>query len=259
MFVGIDHQHLIGGCVVITRRVKKIVRTDNPEQSSLFQPTVADKCLEHFARQFLDGCQKNPGPGPMPEWLDDISYACLMLCAEHGDKLGEDTATLLTDCHDAADKRGITGIYDVYPWLLALQAVNGTIGEECFAIERLVGNLAHGNSGIRCYMLEVGWLVRKWLPRDGAAPRLLEDVAGTLGGWWLALGLCSYLFENNDDFWAYADAYCLEEARFESQYRDRLQMVRANGLGSCRCDLHLLDSRIRGLIGDFAMGLRCDA
>lgn len=237
-------------------------RGDDTGQAALWsgdelRPTVADSCLLCCATDYLNGIGEHPREGALPRNMDELSFACLLICTEHGDKLSRNPSALLTKCRDAAYGRGMTGTYDLYPWALAIEAVNGKISSESIMVDRLVRSLAHGDSGVRGYMFELGWFSRKWLSRDESAPLLLRNVADTLGGWWLSLGLCSALFETNDEFWAYADAHTLEDERFESQYRDRLGLVRDAGLGLCLCDLYQLDSRIRKLIEDYALGLRC--
>lgn len=234
----------------------------NPAQEELWskaelQPTVADGCLLRCATDFLDAIEDYPRDRALPREMDELSFASLLICAEHGAKLSRNPSALLTKCRDAACDRGFTGTYDLYPWALAIEAVSGKINRESIMIGRLVRNMAHGDSGVRGFMFELGWFVRKWLPRDQVAPLLLTNVADTLGGWWLSLGLCSVLFETRDEFWAYADALVLEDDRFESQYRDRLQQVRESGLGMCLCGLYQLDSRVRTVIDGYALGMRC--
>ncbi|MCX6344602.1 MAG: hypothetical protein NT018_05945 [Armatimonadetes bacterium] len=229
---------------------------------SEIQPTttevhlMAEVCLLHFAYEYASGCSERTGMAPLPRWMDDHSLACLMLCEEHSDKLSSNAAIALTNSRSRAAESGGIEWIDILPWDLAVEALKASTDAPTIELESLVANLTHHNSGIRHFMFELAWILRRRLTVH-AAPLLLKNVADTLGGWWLALGLCSFLFETNDEFWAYADAYVLEDDRFESQYRDRLQLVRNAGLGMCRCDLYQLDSRIRKLIEDYALGLRC--
>lgn len=234
----------------------------NPGQEELWskaelQPTVADGCLLRCATDYLDAIEDYPRDRALPRAMDELSFASLLICADHGDRLSRDSSALLAKCRDAAYDRGFTGTYDLYPWALAIEAVSGEINSESIMIDRLVQSMTHGDSGVRGFMFELGWFVRKWLPRDEVAPLLLKNVADTLGGWWLSLGLCSVLFETQDEFWAYADAFVLENDRFESQYRGRMQMIRDNSLGLCLCDLYRLESRVRQVIDRYALGMRC--
>ena len=219
--------------------------------------TVADRCLLSSASEYLNGMGEHPRDQALPRKMDELSFACLLICTEHENKLSPSVSTLLNKCRDAARDRDTIATYDLYPWALAIEAVAGKITSESTMVDRLVGNLTHGSSSVRGFMFELGWFVRKWLPRDESAPLLLKNVAETLGVWWLSLGLCSLLFETNDEFWAYADAHILGDDRFERQYRDRLKLVRDAGLELCLCDLYRLDSRVRKLIEDYALGLRC--
>ena len=253
-------------CQMPSTLEKTTMRSDNPEQEALWgrdeiHPAtteahlVAEACLLHFAYEYVSGCSKRMAMAPLPRWMDLHSFACLMLCEEHRDKLSPNAAVALANSRSRAAESGGIEWIDVLPWDLAVEVLGVGTYDTNADLEGLVANLTHHNSGIRRFMFDLAWILRRRLTLD-AAPGLLKNVADTLGDWWLSLGLCSFLFETDDEFWAYADGYVFEDDRFESQYRDRLKLVRDAGMGMCRCDLYQLDSCIRKLIGDYALRLR---
>ncbi len=234
---------------------------DSPMQGSLwspkdFQQTVADASLLHFAGKYLEGCENRTGAGPLPRWMDEHSYACLLICQEHGDKLSHNAAITLANCRRAVADGCEIDWLDALPWDTAIEVLGTQTGDPTRGIDSLIANLTHHRSGIRGYMFELAWFVRDRLRTDGVANGLLRNVADTIGGWDVSLGLCSFLLDDEDRFWAFADEYQPDD-RYADQYRDRLQTVRGVGLNVCRCSLYQLDAKIRSLIDSFAYGLRC--
>lgn len=97
------------------------------------------------------------------------------------------------------------------------------------AINDLGANLDHHNSGVRAWMLELGWVVRRrWLPV--VRPRLFESFGGNLFDADEALALAYAVSEDYDEFIQAAEAYQPES--HAEQYQKRLKEVRpyANGL-----------------------------
>ena len=225
-------------------------RQPNLWSSSDFQVTVAEAALLHFTAEYRLGLRESNPEKPLPRWMDEHSYACILLCEEHGEALTEASVTALQKCQDDVAARPM--LYDMQPWNVALHA----LGKAPYALDGVVGSFTNGGSGIRAFMFEIGWFVRRRLPVEETTERLLQNVADTLGHWGESLGLCSYLFETEEQFWAFAHAY-QPDPRFEEQYRDRLQTVRDAGLGLCRYHFALLEANIRRLIDGFALGLTC--
>jgi len=217
-----------------------------------FTASVAEAALLHFTSAYLAGLREAPSDRPLERWMDEHSYACLLLCEEHGDALTQASLAALEKCRDAVSARPLLGLYDMLPWNAALHA----LGKARSAPDRLVSVFTNGASDLRGFAFEIGWFVRRRLPVEKATEALLCNVADTLGGWDISLGLCSSLYESVDAFWATADEY-QPEPRWEGQYRDRLTLVREQGLAGCRYHLTALESRIRHLIMDFAMRLGC--
>jgi len=122
-------------------------------------------------------------------------------------------------------------------------------------INFLVENLTHPNSSIRSLILELTWFVRKRIPLEKTARALLKNVADTLGYWDRSLGLCSSLFENEEQFWAFSDAFEPPHPFFE-QYRDRLKGVHEDRLRQCRYHFIELELKLRQMIDEWALSLK---
>jgi hypothetical protein len=210
---------------------------------------VADVCLRKLCQQFCAQCPP-PTTHPMPSALDDLSFACLLLAVEWGKRSPETTSVELLACLDKVAGR-FWG--DRLPWRLALEfgrhnpcGVGG--------MDELIANLDHHNSSIRLWMMELAWCVRDDLDADKAVPRLLQNIAGTLGHWDAALGLCRALHPTDETFWISANAFKPKED-YAAQYRDRLDLARKQGLDVYQQYFELMELRLRRLIGATALGL----
>lgn len=235
-------------------------RNSNSEQGELWRRdeclvSVADKCLFRCATGYLDGIGMVPLDTAPPKHLDDYVFACLLLCSEYGHRFTFIPHALLEMCRSTAEERDVYEPYNELPWSLAIEAVNGGIKHDGTPLRRLIESLDHPNSGVRRFMFETGWFLNRHLNAESCAIPLLGNVAGTLGSWWMSLGLYYSLFKKADDFWMQADLFAPPDPRFESQYRDRIQKAKAFGLGFCLFGFYALETRVRKLVDDTAMGL----
>jgi hypothetical protein len=80
-------------------------------------------------------------------------------------------------------------------------------------------------------------------------------VADTLGYWDWSLGLCSSLFENEEQFWAFSDAFEPPQ-EFLEQYRDRLKGFHEDKLRQCRYHFTELELKLRQMIDEWALSLK---
>jgi hypothetical protein len=72
------------------------------------------------------------------------------------------------------------------------------------SLEELIRNLDHHSSAVRLWMMHLAWIVQKSLYKDVVLPLLLTNVANTLCGHNLAWGLAARYFENDAEFYEYA-------------------------------------------------------
>jgi hypothetical protein len=119
----------------------------------------------------------------------------------------------------------------------------------------LLENLTHRESSIRSFIFELTWFVRKRIPLEKAARALLKNGADTLGYWDWSLGLCSSLFQADEQFWTFADGFEPPHEFFE-QYHDRLKIVRDDRLLQCRYHFIDLELKLRRMIDEWAFGLK---
>lgn len=215
-----------------------------------YLPTVADRCLAHFATRFLDGA-KACGDDMLPRELDEAAFACVMLCDVYQEQLTTDHNPLLNSCCQTLMPRPFARL-DMLPFSLCLALLR----PRAEITEMLTRHFANGQSSIRFYAMELGWLLRRHLIGDECVSLLLKNVADTLGGWVESLALCSAIFPDEDAFWAGANAFD-PEPRFAGQYQERLARAKEFGLGACRVHFTQLESTLRKIVTDHAMTLRC--
>lgn len=215
-----------------------------------YLPTVADRCLTHFATRFLegaDGCVDDE----LPRKMEEAAFACVMLSDTYREQFTENHMPLLHSCCEALKPRPFSYV-DMLPFSLCLALLR----PEDEITKMLKRHFVNGQSSIRVYAMELGWILRRHLSHEKCAPLLLKNVADTLGGWVESLALCSAIFPEVDAFWAEANAFD-PEPRFANQYQERLERAKEFGLGACRIHLIDLESTIRKIINDHAMTLRC--
>ena len=209
---------------------------------------VADICLRKLCRTF---CEQLPTASerPLPEALDDLSRACLLLAVEWGHRSPETTSASLTACLDK-----VAGHFwgDLLPWQLALEFCQHN-PRGVFGLDQLTANLDHHNSCIRLWMFDLAWCVRDRLNPVEASVRLLKNLADTLGYWDSALGLCRNQFLTDEAFWAMADNFKPKD--FSEQYRERMVFARKQGLCVFQQRFERGELRLRRLISQSAFGL----
>lgn len=213
-------------------------------------PTAADRCLAHFATKFLEGA-KACGDDMLPRGLDEAAYVCLLLCDAYQEQFTTDHRPSLDACCQALMPRPFARL-DMLPFSLCLALLR----PHADITEMLTRHFANGQSSIRFYAMELGWLLRRHLTHEACAPLLLKNVADTLGGWVESLALCSTIFPDDDAFWAGANAF-EPEPLYALQYQERLARAKEFGLAACRVHFTQLESTLRQILIDYAMTLRC--
>ena len=77
--------------------------------------------------------------------------------------------------------------------------------------------------------MEMGWVVRDWLPPRKAIKPLLKNLADTLGAVDEAAGLAASLFDSEDRFFMAAAAFN-PPSEFKDQYDKRIAHLRKYGM-----------------------------
>ncbi len=225
-----------------------------PAHTSVPATTTAEAALLRFAEEFGLSVARRAEQAVLPQWMDEYSFACLLVAEEHRGHLGQPSLQALQECRAAAEGRADIPWADVLPWDLALEALGERSGDPDRGLECLIANLGHHDSSIRRFIAKMAWFVRHRLPVPKAAPALLKNSADTID-WPLSFGLCRALFEDEATFWQYAESY-QPPARFEEQYRERLRWAKDEG-GRYATQWELLDleARVRAHITRYVLGL----
>jgi hypothetical protein len=212
-------------------------------------PPPAERVFIRLARQWQEGFAAVEREYAPPRSVDELALAAVLLAREHGASF-TNVAWQQTEANIAlAEKRAVSWI-DRLPWRLA-HAARLTEPGQSQELNELDCNLNHHNSAIRIWMMELAWLVRPWLERDTALPRLLENVAGTLAGTAMAWGLAGALFDSAELLHAAAEIWRPED--FAEQYAKRVALFKAEGLLATQVFFWKTEAACRHLIADAAM------
>jgi hypothetical protein len=248
----------------------------NFEFATNHQVRVAESCLFQLTQYYCANCNKLPGKRSWTRSVDEASLACLLLCENYACFLSDEAINALLSCRKAIPTSNNSLLWlDILPWDLAIDALRSNPGKtekqlefnysgkywalapsgmSMSPVNFLVDNLTHPDSSIRSFILALAWFVRGRIPFEKAARALFKNAAVTLSYWDRSLGLCSTLFENEEQFWSFADSF--EPPRdFIEQYQDRLKVIRENKLGLCRCFFIELELKLRKIIDGWALSL----
>ena len=210
--------------------------------------SVAQVCLERLGTQYVRLCLETKGR-MIPVEADLKSLACVLLCEEYRQYLRPKAYEVVTTCRDVSLQIGVLEWLDSLVWDCCRERLEDS-WEGCGA-ENLLNNLAHHSSNIRSYLFDLAWLLRRRLPRESAAPLLLRNVADTIGHWALSLGLCASLFEDEEQFYAFA-----EKGRFGSfqdQFEGRIKDARKYDLTEIQAPFYMFEIEVRKRIEEVAL------
>ncbi len=219
--------------------------------------TVAEECIRHFCKEYLQIAQRIPGDTPLSEYADSISFVCLLICSEYHKILSPAIRGSVAKCREVASLRGPAGLYDHFPWSFALELMDKKLTGDSETLKEFIRNVDHPDSGVRMYLCLIGWIIRDWLHWKRLHPPLLENVAGTLRGWGMSAALCYATFDTAEEFEEYVDNHQLAETSYEEQYRERIEMIRGEGIDFFINQFYAEENIIRAIAVDYAMGLLC--
>ena len=216
-------------------------------------PTIAERAFIHLSRAWLIVAKKTPNDEALPRDADIMSLSCILLSVERGKTFTEVARNQMEENRVAAENRRKPSWADELPWKLCSNTnlVNPKASE---AFYQLHANLDHHNSSIRGWMMEMAWVSFPFLNSEYALGKLFKNIADTLGGVDIAVGLASRFFSKPDDFMAAAQAF--KPTDFEDQYQDRLKIIKENGVQSFQASLWKTETCCRKLIEETVMGLR---
>ncbi len=220
--------------------------------SEVHSPIPAERAFLILAGRWHERAQAAVTDRMLPSDADILALSCLRLAVEWGseftdrvDRQSQVNRVLLED-------RGSAAWIDQLPWDLC-RASSQPAPSESGWVELLVESLDHHNSSIRRWMMELGWTAHRWLDPQESNPRLLKNVADTLGFAVLAVGLAAKLSRSDDEFWTQAEAFA-PPSGFEDQYQTRLDYAREHGILCTQAALLTREAECRRIIGEAVFG-----
>jgi hypothetical protein len=235
---------------------------DSAEQLNLpglvQKPTVAERAFLVLARRWHDGfavVDMNHAP---PRDVDEVALACVLLAVEWGSDF---TAVARNQCElnrELGSKREVPWI-DCLPWELC-EASWAADPRDTGAVETLTANLDHHNSALRGWCMELAWMCRPWLEKLVCTLSLLKNVADTLGGVEVAMGLARGLCSSDEELNEFIAAYEHQPPdRFANQFAERIKAFR--DVGFFLTQIHHLDleCRCRRMIEGAVLGQGSEA
>ena len=216
-------------------------------------PTVAERVFVELSREWFAIAKNTPKDRALPRDADLLTLACIMLAVEWGKTFSEVANAQMGINRAFAENRRQPSWHDVLPWDLSVivYLLDITHSEP---MQMLLANLDHHNSSIRCWMMEIAWFAFPRLNSEMALEKLFKNIADTLGGVDLAIGLASRFFSNTDDLMAAARAF--KPTDFEDQYQSRLKVIEENGAQSFQSSLWKTEACCRKNIQEAIFGFR---
>ena len=216
-------------------------------------PTIAERAFIQLSRAWLVAAKKTPNDNALPRDADLNALSCILLSVEWGKTFTEVSRCQIEINRTAAENRRHPSWADELPWRLCYDARLSLTGPSA-PVKDLTVNLDHHNSSIRCWMMEIAWVAFPLLNSMAALEKLFKNIADTLGGVDLAIGLAAKFFDNADDFMVAAQAF--KPTDFEDQYQDRLKIIKANGVQSFQSSLWKTEACCRKNIQEAIFGFR---
>lgn len=218
-------------------------------------PTVAERAFLVLARKWHEEVTLVRRELALPRSADDLALACLILAVEYTGAFTEVAVRQAQINRDVVATRGHMSWIDQLPWRLCEDSILTSPPSEAESVRQLTANLNHHDSSIRCWLMEIGWIVRSWLVPEHAVPLLLQNVGNTLGGWFMSAGLAAALTSTEDEFWILARGFAPPD-RFEEQYRDRIDVAKAEGVLQLQILFWKREALLRKVIADAVLGQR---
>ena len=216
-------------------------------------PTIAERAFVELSREWFAIAKNTPKDQALPRDADLLTLACILLAVEWGKTFSEVANAQMGINRTFAENRRQPSWHDVLPWDLSIIVYLLDI-THASPMQMLLANLDHHNSSIRCWMMEIAWFAFPRLNSEMALEKLYKNIADTLGGVDLAIGLASRFYGNTNDFMAAARAFKPKE--FEDQYQDRLKIIKENGVPSFQASLWKTEADCRKKIEESVLGFR---
>jgi len=200
-------------------------------------PTVGERTFVALARRWQDELEQEGEPFGGSLSTYELELSCLVLAVDGGREFTAVAENQILSNEQIASANPPERLL----WRLCRSLVNPEVSHP---LDTLIGWLGHPSSSIRNYMVGIGWIMRTSLDASRAVPVLLKNLADTLGGPFESAGLAAALIRDEDEFWTVAQTFRPPQG-FEEQYKDRLQLMRQEGVLSCQAPLWALEAESR--------------
>lgn len=205
------------------------------DSQDLMQQTLVSLC-----RDWNDLALESKRDVALPPSADESALSALLLAVEVGNSF---PATAIEECEknvQLAISRWSNPLFANADALLWRLCIPNTRREE---IRYLVRNLSHGNSAVRIWMMKLAWLIHPWLQADDVMPHLLKNIADTLGGIRMNMGLASVLCQPSELLEKYIAEY--ESEDFPDQFNKRIEQFRSEGFTLSQWYFWMMETRCR--------------
>ena len=237
------------------------VETGAPGQLNLYSaplPTVGERVFVQLAREWRTIHSTHDNAVVQREASRDLEMSCLWLAVEWGREFTS-VAWEEVQTNRTATEQSTVGANTIWPealiWSLCSVPRFSCTPTDTSPVETLTQNLGHHTAWLRCWMMEIGWVTRSWLNPSKAMPPLLDNLATTLRGAFMAAGLAVEILQTEDDFWKFARAY-VPRASYEKQYASRLTELANDGVYSAQTMFWREEARLRRRIEHAILGRR---
>lgn len=235
---------------------------EQAEQNSLGQlgfpelvemPTIAERAFVELSREWFAIAKNTPKGRALSRDADLLTLACILLAVEWGKTFSEVANAQMGINRAFAENRRQPSWHDILPWDLSIIVYLLDITHSA-PMQMLLANLDHHNSSIRCWMMEIAWFAFPRLNSEMALEKLFKNIADTLGGVDLAIGLAARFFSKTDDFMATARAF--KPTDFKDQYQSRLKVIEEYGVQSFQASFWKTETFCRKKIEEAVLGSR---
>lgn len=223
------------------------METNAPGQPNFVEltvwPTVAERAYLKLVDNYHEGLASLDIDEPWrPLSLREMAYGCLSLAVEYGRNFTDVARQRhyrqrLTGIPWLAATRCREESVEALTWLLVEQAMSSNEDAE----RQLIVGLTAGYSEYRMLNMELAWFTRALLPAETIIPRLLKNVAETLGYWWEAVGLSREFAGTLESWEKHVAEYVPED--LPEQFATRIGL--AKEMGPAAATLHFIQTECR--------------
>lgn len=205
--------------------------------------------LIKLANKWHKTVKETPVDTALERETDLIAFACLLLITEYDDILTDKINEIIIENTNAAFAHWSIKIYATYEamvWNLCLKDTP-TISKRANALALLLYTLDAPGSLSRKWAMDIGWIIRSWLDVEQAVPRLLNNVANTLGYVRDSFALAWKLCGGDERMEEYINNQTVDE-RYTKQFQEKIAVLRKEGFALSQEVFLTMENKCRQII-----------